>query len=55
MKVMEGKLMNQSSSATKGFGHVKKTEYVQYSISLYLSRDVVKSPLGTFHTYKVSS
>lgn len=45
--------MNQSSSATKGFGHVK-IEYVQYSISLDLSRDVVKAPPGMFHTCKVS-
>lgn len=46
------KLRNQPS-ATKGFGHVKKTECVQYSI--YLSRDVVKAPPGTFHTCKISS
>lgn len=47
--------MNQSSSATKGFGHVKKIEDVQYSICLYLSRDEVKAPPGMFHTCKISS
>lgn len=47
--------MNQSSSATKRFGHVKKTEYVQYSIGLHRSRDGVKAPPGMFHTCKINS